>query len=171
MSRTRAITATLLIAMAAGCTESSTSPLEPPTTQFAYSAKSFLICPVDTTRSVHGTLGLLGGTIALDGHSITLPPGAVLRPTDFTLTVPKSNRVEIQIHADGHDSFRFLLPATVTISYDRCERQDFDPDALSVWHIDEITGQLLELMAGIVDPDSRDISFSTGHLSGFVIAN
>ena len=168
--RSLSCTATLLI-LAAACSDAGPLPLEPEPEKVSASDSNFLVCPVDTTRSVRRTIGILGGTIALDGHSITLPLGAVLRPTTFTLTVPESPYVEVEIHAEGHDSFQFLVPASITMSYDRCDRTDIDPSTLSVWHIDGLLRTLLEPMGGLVDEERRTIRFDSGHLSGFIIAN
>ena len=118
-----------------------------------------------------GTIGMLGGTIAAGDHRLTLPPGAVLLPTTFTVTAPASEHVELQVHARGHDSFHFLLPARITISYDRCGSRPVDTSSLAVWHYDEVTGLLLELMDGSPDAEDRSISFPTSHLSGFIIVN
>jgi hypothetical protein len=171
MSRTRVFAALLFLATATGCADPDTAPLEPPPTNFAAFEQSFLVCPNTEPRAARGTIGSMGGTLSLGGHSITLPPGAVVEPTRFTIVEPESPNVEIQIHAAGRESFQFLLPATVTISYDRCGQQGIDSSELVVWHVDEVTGALLELMGGVADPAEREITFQTGHLSGFVIAN
>src|SRR5205823_440230 len=40
------------------------------------------------------------------------------------------------------------------------------------WHIDPVTHDLLEEMGGVVDDKiSRHITFTTGHLSGYAVAN
>lgn len=131
----------------------------------------FLACPVDTTRSVTRTLGPQGGLMELDGHRFVLPVGAVVLPTTFTLTVPASEYVEVEIHAEGYDRFYFALPASVTMSYDRCQDTDIDHNDLSVWHIGGAVDLLLEHMGGSTAPHRREITFATGHLSGFIIAN
>ena len=184
MLRIGVLTAVLLTAIVTACSEQGTSPLEPeahatelttpllaPGTPTLAVSERLLRCPVSTTRSASGTIGLLGGSIAVDGHSISLPPGAVVFPTRFTLTVPASDHVQVEIHADGHERFQFLLPASVTMSYERCAGTDIDADDLSVWYISGLAGTLLELMGGSADPEARDITFSTDHLSGFIIAN
>lgn len=183
MLRTGALTAVLLTAMVTACGERGTSPFEPETPEVAVTtalepgtpaaavSEHFLSCPVTTTRSTSRTIGLLGGTLALDGHQIRIPPLAVLGATTFTLTVPASEHVEVEIHAEGRDSFIFLLPASVTLSYERCEEAPVDPANLSVWYIGGLTELLLEHMGGTANADRRRITFTTGHLSGFIIAN
>lgn len=144
-------------------------PLEP---SLATTTGATLVeCPVGETRAVSGTIGLLGGTLELDGHSITLPYGAVLMPTPITMTVPAGNYVEVDIHAAGEESFQFQEPVTIAISYERCTRSNIDKESLTVWHIDEETKELLEHMGGEDDKVARRVTFTSGHLSGFVIAN
>jgi hypothetical protein len=171
MRRIRVAAAALLLT-ASGCGEGPMIPLSAGEPSALTSAGTdFLVCPSETARSTRGTIGVLGGTLALDGHSLDIPALALSEPTTFSLTAPASDHVEIEIHADGSDSFTFLLPVTITISYDRCERDDIDPASLTVWHIDSVTGTLLELMGGVADGETRAVTFSSGHLSGFIIAN
>lgn len=178
MSRARLLPALLLIA-AVACDDSGSTlaPMPNNGPELAVgmdalaAADRFLACPAGDTRSVTRTLGPLGGVMELDGHRFMLPVGAVLLPTTFTLTVPASEYVQVEIHANGHDRFQFLVPATVTMSYDRCAQQDIDHQRLSVWYIGSLTGRLLEFMGGTADAGSREITFTTDHLSGFIIAN
>ena len=175
MRRARQAGTAVILLLLAACGEHGTSPVEPvsPASDpaLALAGQSFLRCPTETPISASGTIGILGGTIAAGGHRLTLPPAAVLKPTTFTVTAPASEHVELEVHAAGRDSFRFLVPARITISYERCGDRPVDTEALAVWHIDELTGTLLELMGGSPDAHGRRISFQTGHLSGFIIVN
>lgn len=130
-----------------------------------------LECPVGTTSTSSGVVGALGGTVTLGGHSIVVPAGAVLGLTELTLVEPASNYMEIAVHANGEEHFTFLAPIAITISYDRCTRSNIDKETLTVWHIDETTGEFLEHMGGTDDKEARNVTFSTDHLSGYVIAN
>ena len=127
-------------------------------------------CPIKTTRSVSALLGPLGGTLSLDGTSVTLPAGAVTVPTLLTLTIPASNYVEVEITANGLEHFLFELPVAVSIGYGRCTRSDIDAAPLTAWYIDGATNALLEHMGGVDDKASRTVTFSTGHLSSYAIA-
>lgn len=167
------IAATFLLVAAAGCADhpAAPRPTEESAALLSDTEIEFLHCPSATDRSVTGTVGTLGGSLAVDGHRFTLPPLAIAEPTTFTMTAPASEYVELEIHAHGYDSFQFLLPAEIEISYDRCEHEDIEHGALSVWYIDGLTGELLEFMGGVADADARSVTFSSGHLSGFIIAN
>ena len=167
-----ALPGALLVALfPAACGDAGDGPLAPDVPAFSSSGATLVECPVAETRSTTGVVGLLGGTISLDGHSISLPAGAVLLPTQIELTVPASNYMEIAIHANGLESFEFNAPVTVTLSYDRCTRSDIDQRTLTAWHIDEATKALLENMGGTDDKQARTVTFTSGHLSGFAIAN
>lgn len=161
-----------LFSLAAGACESpDPALLEPDAPLLAASGSTLIECPVSETRSVSSDIGLLGGTIELDGHSMTVPGGALLTPTTFTLTVPASNYVEIEIRAGGQESFEFLEPVSIAISYERCTRSNIDKVELTAWQIDPSTKALLEHMGGTDDKSERAVTFPSGHLSGFAIAN
>lgn len=156
----------------AGCADGDGAlTLAPEAASYSTVGSALVECPVSETRSVSGTFDLLGGTLELDGHSITLPTGALLLPTELTLTVPAGNYVEVDIHAAGQESFQFEKPVSIVISYERCTRSNIDRDVLTVWHIDEDTKEFLEAMGGTDDKASRNVTFTSGHLSGFAIAN
>lgn len=174
MGHTRKTATAVLItfAVVAGCAEGrSELPLEPATLDLASASSTLLECPVNETRSATDTVGILGGTVALDGHAITLPSGAVALPTVLTLTAPAGQYVELEIQANDQDSFQFQEPVTIQISYDRCTRNNIPSDPLTAWHIDEDTKALLEHMGGSDDKEARNVTFSSDHLSAFAIAN
>ncbi|MGH7480969.1 MAG: hypothetical protein ACRELV_02355 [Longimicrobiales bacterium] len=157
----------------ASCTD---APITGPTSPLESSFASIpgtdpLECPTNQTLSESGTIGLLGGTVAVDGHSITLPFGAVVLPTTITLTVPASNYMEIDIRAGGLEHFTFREPARVVIDYSRCSRNNIEKGPLEAWYWDSGTRTLLEDMDASDDPASSRVSFTTDHLSGYVVAN
>lgn len=156
---------------AAACDSPDRALLQPDTPLLASSGSTLIECPISETRSVEQQVGVLGGTIELDGHRMTVPEGALLAPTTFTLTVPRSNYVEIEIRADGEESFEFLEAVSITISYDRCTRSNLDKAELTAWQIDPLTKELLEHMGGTDDKAETTVTFTSGHLSGFAIAN
>lgn len=156
--------------LVAGCADGPAAPFELQP-QAAVTAGALLVeCPTDIARSASRTLGLLGGTLEVDGTRITIPAFAVLLPTEFTLTLPASNYMEVDIRAGGAEHFTFEAPVSVAIDYSRCTRSNIDKAALSVWHIDTQTKALLENMGGVDDKQARTVTFQTDHLSGFSIA-
>ena len=124
-------------------------------------------CTVAPADSASAIIGILGGSVSAGGVSMTVPPGAVLRSTDFRMHVPATPYAEVEIHADGRDHFQFLAPVVIAMSYSRCSATG----PLTAWHIDPDTRSLLENMGGVNDVLNRRIIFSTMHLSGYAIAN
>lgn len=132
---------------------------------------SLVECPTNQTTSTSGVVDLLGGTVQLGATGITIPSGALADPTLIQVTVPSSRFMEIDVSAVGFTSFLFQQPVTITIDYSRCNRSDIDQQTLHVWHIDPVTKALLEDMGGTDDKLARQITFTTGHLSGYAVAD
>jgi hypothetical protein len=128
-----------------------------------------LYCPVKRAKSSTQVIDSRGGSLRLAGHSIDVPAGAVLAPTAFTISVPASANMEIDISAAGDEHYRFARPVEITISYKRCDKQG--PFDFSVWYIDRATGALLERMDGVDDKRHRSVTFLSDHLSGYAIAD
>ena len=130
-----------------------------------------LVCKSEVTESSTALITPLGGVVTAGGASVIVPQGALLLPTTITLTVPASKYVEIDVTADGLEHFNFELPVTVVISYERCNRSDINTRPLEAWYIDSQTKALLENMNGIDDKLTKTVTFMTGHLSGYALAN
>jgi hypothetical protein len=136
-------------------------PTEPPQPTLA-------VCPISETRSVLDVIGLLGGTLSLNGSSVVLPLGAVLEPTSMGLTIPASQYMEIRVTANG-GHFLFEKPISITIDYSRCSAE-IQNKTLKVWEIDPISKEMLEDMGGIDNKLLHQITITSIHLSGFAIA-
>lgn len=134
-------------------------------------AVNFIECPTSATTSATALITPLGGVVSTGGTTVSIPAGAVLAPTTITVTVPASNLMEIDVSAAGVDHFVFQQPITVTLSYARCTRNDIDKSPLSVWYIDSVTKAAISAMGGVDDKIARTVTFITGHLSGYAIAN
>jgi hypothetical protein len=131
---------------------------------------SLLICPAATSQASTGLIGPLGGVLAVGGIRVIVPAGAVLAPTSFTLTVPESNYLEIDVKAGDADHFVFERPVVVAIDYGRCGLPLFH-SALSAWNIDPDTKALLHEMASVDSLLTHRIIFSTIHFSGYAVAD
>ena len=167
-----------------GCSDVSTRPEEggvrPDTTQRPDTAtapdtggiaqRRLIECPTEETSTNSGLIGVLGGSIAAAGTSITLPPGAVILNTLVRVTVPASTYMEIDVTANDLLTFLFQRSVTVTIDYSRCPTSVTAGKTLTVWHINTQTKVLIENMGGVNDPMQQKISFTTDHLSGYAIA-
>ena len=128
-------------------------------------------CPTKQASSSTAEVGPLGGLLTAGGMSVSIPAGALLSTVTVTLTVPASNNVEIDVSVAGTEHFVFEQPIVVTMSYARCARSNIDLAPISAWYFDPATGKLLEQMPGVDDKLLRTVTFSTGHLSGYILAN
>jgi len=171
--------AALLVVASTSCTGDNVSgPAQAPATSLSLpllggsSSPALLQCdPPAAADSVTGIIGALGGTLQLGGTSVVIPQNAVLTPTPFTLKVPASRLVEISVKAAGTDHYVFLQPVLVTIDYGRCAGGLSLLQPVTAWHIDETTKALLEPMFGVDVRLTHSITFYTGHLSGYAVAD
>jgi hypothetical protein len=167
-----------------GCSDVATRPesgrIDPDTTQGPDTTtqtpapgipqRRLIECPTNQTATNTGLIGVLGGTVAAAGTSISLPAGAVLTGTLIRVTVPASTYMEVDFTANDLLTFLFLKTVTVTIDYSRCPRSVTDGKTLSVWLINTQTKTLILNMNGVNDPVQRRMTFTTDHLSGYAIA-
>lgn len=165
------VTAAAIIATAAACTAAGITGAERNGSAARLAGASLVQCPSNTTTSATAVVGPLGGLVNVGGTSIEIPAGALLSPATVTVTVPASNYMEVDISVEGVEHFVFEQPVVVTLNYERCNRSDIDAQPLSVWYIDSESKQLLEPMGGVDNKLLRTITFTTGHLSGYAVAN
>jgi hypothetical protein len=132
---------------------------------------SLVECPTSDSSSVTAVVGPLGGLVSAGGASISIPAGALLSPVAVTVTVPPSRYVEIDVSVAGTEHFFFESPVSVTVPYGRCSRGDLDLAPLTVWYIDGASKALLAPMPSVDDKIARTVTFTTGHLSGYAVAN
>ena len=172
---TLALGVALALAGAASCTaDRAASPLPAERSSLlglGSDSPSLITCPAGAAQSVTSTIGPLGGLLAVGNTRVLIPANAVLAPTSFTLTVPSSKYVEIEVTAAGTEHFVFELPVTATIDYSRCSRSNLQRGLLSVWNIDPATKALLEPMPSVDDKLTRTVTFTTLHFSGYAVAD
>jgi len=170
--RYRLFALALALAVGAGCTTDSAAP-----TTAAVAAASddgvsatLLQCPASAGGSATSVVGALGGTLSVGGTSVVIPANAVFSPTSFTLSVPASPYVEIEVTAGGSDHFVFSQPVLVTIDYSRCGGGLLSTPH-QAWNIDPVTKALLEKMAGVDIQVAHTVVFTTVHFSGYALAD
>jgi len=130
---------------------------------------TLLSCPAAAANSASAVIGPRGGVLSVAGNALAVAPGAVRQPTAFTLVVPASPVVQVEIHAAGQEHYRFARPVAVSISYARCDDASLPASRLGAWWIDTATAQQLGVMAGIDDRAHRRVTFITDHLSGYAV--
>ena len=129
-----------------------------------------LACATSGRKKAHGVIGPEGGSIAIGSTVLTLPAGAVTAPQRFDVELPPSDFLEVGVSARGYASFRFEKPVTVTVDYSRCAIADLSLLGAAMFHVDESTGELLEKMHTVIDEQARTITFTTPHLSVYIMA-
>jgi hypothetical protein len=163
----------------AACSDSATAVTETTATSGVQDHKvggsdggtsALIECPSTTTQTAEGTITLLGGTVTLGGTQVIVPLGALLQPTKIVLTVPASRYMEVDVSVPGVAHFVFEKAIVVVVDYSRCD-PSVTTNMLSAWHIDTSTKELLERMLSFDDKLNRRVIFSTGHLSGYALAN
>ena len=135
------------------------------------SGPKLIECPTTESFSNSGIIGVTGGSLSAGGVTIAIPANALLSDAVVSITVPASKYVEADITVQGSEHFVFQLPVVVTMSYARCSRSNIDLVPLSAWYIDSNTKQLLEKQPSFDNKLLRTVTFTTGHLSGYAIAN
>lgn len=64
------------------------------------------------------TIGPEGGVLIAGQHSLVIPPGALLAPTQITMTVPTGLSVNaVKFQPEG---LHFVVPAVLSMSYSNC---------------------------------------------------
>lgn len=160
-------------ALVLGCSEQTPDEVlgpGPDVVTAAQDAPQLVACPSTESRSVSKTIGILGGSLELDGTRIVVPVGAVLLPTTITLTLPASPYMEVDFTANSLQHFEFPVAVHVTIDYSRCDARALAGRPVTAWYIDTPTMRLLEPMRANDDRAARRVSFPTIHFSGYSIA-
>ena len=135
-------------------------------------APALISCPTDQWRFRFALIGPLGGTLALDGHLLSFPQGALsgFRLSLVSLIVPPSEFMEVNLSVNGALHTVFGEPVTVVIDYSRCTGPELDASPLRVWQIDPFTKAFIADMGGVDDKVARTVTFTTDHFSGYAIA-
>ena len=132
---------------------------------------SLLACPTQETSTATGLISpLLGGSVSVAGTTVRLPAGAVSVPTLLTVTVPRSQYLEVDVSVPGVEHVQFPVPIEISISYARCAASAVDQRTLLGVYIDADSKTILQTLGGTTDPLRRTHSFQTDHLSGYAIA-
>lgn len=126
MKAVRALAVLILVLLVSpSCSESPTSP-KAPAVQAVHTdliggllgATGLLKCSNLPYASSTATIGPLGGSISAGPHTLAIPPGALLAPTQITMTAPTGLGVNaVKFQPAG---LQFRTPAVLTMSYANC---------------------------------------------------
>jgi hypothetical protein len=179
--RFRLLTAIAAVAFGAACADAPSAPPAQPAAapespssllglNLGFGGPTYLQCPSYTTQSTTGVIGPLGGLLSLGNYVVSIPEGAVPTLTLFQLTVPASRYMKVDVTAVGVEHYVFQQPISVTVDYSRCPVSATEGKNLQVWYVSPLLNLPLDNMGGTDDAANRRITFSTDHLSGYVIA-
>ena len=130
-----------------------------------------LACPSrGEEESSVGVIGPEGGSLAVGATRLDVPPGAVPTETTFEILLPRSAFMEVEIRAVGTEHYVFDRPVVISIDLSRCGLDASSFITLQSAYIDSDTKVILELLGGSADPDAQTLTFQTGHLSGYAVA-
>ena len=128
-----------------------------------------LACPAAVGDSATVVIDRRGGSVRAAGSELRVGPGAVSKPTAFTIVVPASSVMEVEIHAEGVPSYQFRHRVEVTIDYSRCAPSALPAGSLAAWYIDSSTKRGLQNMRAEDDRANQRVTFYTDHLSGYAV--
>lgn len=123
-------------------------------------------------------IGFGGGTISLLGHTLTVPVGAVTKPTLFTLTVLPTGYVEVDLLATVNTllgvldvgSKGFAKPVPVSLTYSRATNVS-NPSSLKILRINSILGySSYQVMPSQVDTVNKKVTTALDHFSRYTMA-
>lgn len=154
------------------CAEpATTSPVRTSHVAQSMSDAALVECPSTTTQSGSGILDALGGVVSVGGVTVVVPAGALTGTTTIDVTVPASKYLEVDISVPGVEHYLFAQPISVRVDYGRCDLASLATKSLSIWYIDSATKQPIELMPTVDDKLTHTATFTTGHLSGYALAD
>jgi hypothetical protein len=110
-------------------------------------------------------IGALGGQVSFGPHRLIVPPLALLAPTTITAQSLPGDTIAVVMQPQG---LRFLVPATLQLSYAQCRNQPTTP--LSVVYVTDDLRWLLELINSINLPGQQVVNGSITHFSVYAAA-
>jgi len=122
-------------------------------------------------------IGALGGYMELGNYSVSVPAGAVLAPTTFTMTIQGDGYYSASYRATRKDAAGtevdvgkqgFLLPVGVTMPYD--SKKYRDPSNLRIGWLknDSYTGEI-EALPTAASKRTEKLSAAVGHFSAYAV--
>jgi hypothetical protein len=128
-------------------------------------------CDTEESATSTALVTPLGGLVSVGGTSVLIPAGALLSDATVTISVPASKYMRVDVSVEGFDHFVFEQPVTVTVDYSRCTDPNLNLTPLTAWYVDFGTKRLLEAMPSVDNKLTKTVTFTTGHLSGYALAD
>jgi len=112
------------------------------------------------------TIGPSGGTISAGPHTLVIPPGALLSPTNITMTVPTGLGVNaVKFQPEG---LRFLSPAVLSMSYSNCSLLGYVLPKRIAYTDDNL--HILSYLLSLDNLLSNRVTGKVNHFSDYVVA-
>lgn len=129
--------------------------------------------------SVSGVIGILGGVLELDGHKLTIPSGAVLEPTIFTMARSQNGFLEVDLTAIrvtllgevidiGEQGFE--KPVTLELTYSRATNVQRARDLVILRLNGTGLGGTHEVLPSKVHQRRQVVRAELDHFSGYCMA-
>ena len=121
-------------------------------------------------------IGVLGGTLSLDAHSVVVPQGAVQQLTLFTAFAPRTPAIDVELHAYLGNVVGGVLrllrmfdrPVTLELSYARATNVA-NPDELVIVRL--LDDGRYEILPTTVDKQRKVIRAQLDHFSKYAMAS
>lgn len=127
---------------------------------------SLVTCSDLPTKSQTRTIGPWGGTISAGPHKLSIPRGALERPTEITMTVTSSRGVnEVDFEPEG---LEFEQPVSLTMSYANCDISDKEAP-YGIAYVDNALN-FRYYVASFDDMQGRRVTGSIEHFSTYAVA-
>ena len=131
---------------------------------------------VQTTVAVVGDVGTaligpVGGILQVDDHSISVPPGAVPNPAEFSMEVLAGRTVEVDLRAvdpetgDDVGGRGFTRPVQLALSYADANVSRRDVDRLVIVRIHDDGTR--EVLPSVVNKYTRQVTAELDHFSKY----
>jgi len=130
------------------------------------------------TYTMSKEIGALGGYMEVGNYSITVPAGAVIAPTTFTMTIKGDGYYSASYTATRTDAVGnavdvgkqgFLVPVGVTMPFN--SKVYRDPSKLRiVWLKNDTYVGEVEVLPTTANKRTEKLSASVGHFSGYAVA-
>ena len=112
------------------------------------------------------TIGPSGGSISAGPHTLVIPPGALLSPTNITMSVPTGLGVNaVKFQPEG---LRFLSPAVLSMTYSNCSLLGYVLPKRIAYTDDNL--HILSYLLSLDNLLSNRVTGKVNHFSDYVVA-
>jgi hypothetical protein len=112
------------------------------------------------------TVGIAGGILSAGPHTLVVPPGALIRRTTITMTLPTGLGVNaVKFQPEG---LRFQVPAVLTMSYANCSLLGKLLPKRIAYTTDNL--QILYYLLSLDNLLSKYVTGKVNHFSAYAIA-